>query len=149
MIFNYERCMGCKNKSFDIKVLLNNIFPAGICDMICDYNLHCSKCKTLNYEENRMKDRYYRWKIGYKSKTTAHNQIEFFQKYMTTPIFLSPTNRVNTRVFKKEIDNVMNKDSVKEKFKNNKMFLQAVKSCKERMEENTSHYGILLRPWSF
>ena len=37
----------------DIKVLLNNIFPAGICDEICNCNLHCSKCKELNDNERR------------------------------------------------------------------------------------------------
>ena len=37
----------------DIKVLLNNIFPTGICDEICSYNLHCSKCKDLKEKEYR------------------------------------------------------------------------------------------------
>ena len=40
----------------DLKDLLNNIFPAGICDEICDYNLHCSKCKDLNDKERRYID---------------------------------------------------------------------------------------------
>jgi hypothetical protein len=37
----------------DIMVLLNNIFPAGIFDEICNYNLPCSKCKDLNEKDNR------------------------------------------------------------------------------------------------
>ena len=34
------------------KVLLNDIFPAGICDEICNYNFYCFKCKILNLKEN-------------------------------------------------------------------------------------------------
>ena len=37
------------------KVLLNNMFPAGICDEICNYNLHCSKCKDFNEKENDLR----------------------------------------------------------------------------------------------
>ena len=41
MLFTYKNCGCCKKEMTDIKVLLNNIFPAGICDEICSYNLHC------------------------------------------------------------------------------------------------------------
>ena len=32
MLFTYKNCGCCKKEMTDIKVLLNNIFPAGICD---------------------------------------------------------------------------------------------------------------------
>ena len=35
------------------KVLLNDIFPAGIWDEICGYNLHCFKCRDLNDKERK------------------------------------------------------------------------------------------------
>ena len=56
MLFTYKNCGCCKKKMTDLKDLLNNIFPAGICDEICDYNLHCSKCKNLNDKERRYID---------------------------------------------------------------------------------------------
>ena len=34
-----------------VKVLLHNLFPTGMCDMIRDYNLHCSKCQDLRRKE--------------------------------------------------------------------------------------------------
>ena len=48
MLFTFKNCGCCKEEMTDIKVLLNNIFPAGIVDEICNYNLPCSKCKDLN-----------------------------------------------------------------------------------------------------
>ena len=56
MLFTYKNCGCCKKEMTDLKDLLNNIFPAGICDEICDYNLHCSKCKDLNDKERRYID---------------------------------------------------------------------------------------------
>ena len=53
MLFTYKNCGCCKKEMTNTKVLLNNIFPAGICDEICDYNLHCEKCKDLNEKECR------------------------------------------------------------------------------------------------
>ena len=48
MLSTYKNCGCCKKEMTKVKVLLNNIFPAGIYDEICNYNLHCSKCKELN-----------------------------------------------------------------------------------------------------
>ena len=110
MLFTYGNCKCCKNESANVKVLLNNIFPAGICDMICDYNTHCSKCKDL-YDKER------RYIYRYKQLTKPELQINFFQTQMPTPIYLSNNNRVNLRTFRKEIDNVLDTDSCKEQFK--------------------------------
>ena len=58
---------------------------------------------------------------------------------MPTPIYLSNTNRVNLRTFRKEIDNVMDIDSCKEQFKKNKLFLSAVKSYVKKEWKSTHH----------
>ena len=63
----------------NLKVLLNNIFPAGMCDEICDYNLYCSKCKELNDEENK----YINQKYRYKELTVPELQHEFLQNTNT------------------------------------------------------------------
>ena len=51
MLFTYKNCGCCKKEMTHIKALLNNIFPAGICDEICSYNFHCSKCKGWREKE--------------------------------------------------------------------------------------------------
>ena len=135
MLFTYKNCGCCKKEMTNIKVLLNNIFPAGICDEICNYNLHCSKCKELNDKENK----YINQKYRYKQLTIPENQINFFQTEMPTPIYLSNTRRVNLRTFRKEIDNVMDNDNVKEQFKKNKLFLSAVKSYVKKEWKSTHH----------
>ena len=67
----------------DIKVLLNNIFPAGICDEICNYNLHCSKCKDLNDKERRyIKFKYHFDYFNDKDLTRVEKQIYFFKTRM-------------------------------------------------------------------
>ena len=53
MLFTYKNCGCCKKEMTDLKDLLNNIFPAGICDEICDYNLHCTKCKRAGSHGGR------------------------------------------------------------------------------------------------
>ena len=135
MLFTYKNCGCCKKEMTNIKVLLNNIFPAGICDEICNYNLHCSKCKELNDKENK----YINQKYRYKQLTIPENQINFFKTQMPTPIYLSNTRRVNLRTFRKEIDNVMDNDNVKEQFKKNKLFLSAVKSYVKKEWKSTHH----------
>ena len=77
----------------DIKVLLNNIFPAGICDEICDYNLHCSKCKELNDKERR----YINIQLSFltifeeKELTRVEKQIHFFKQGWKNHLSIYPT----------------------------------------------------------
>ena len=66
----------------DIKVLLNNIFPAEICNEICDYNLHCSKCKDLNDEERRYISLNYHFDFDTNQLTKTEKQIHFFKTRM-------------------------------------------------------------------
>jgi hypothetical protein len=104
-----KNCGCCKKEMTNLKILLNNISPAGICDEICDYNLYCSKCKELNDKENK----YINQKYRYKELAIPELQINFFKTQMPTPIYLSNTCRVNLTTFRKEIDNVMDTDQRK------------------------------------
>ena len=117
MLFTFKNCRCCKKEMTDIKVLLNNIFPAGICDEICDYNLYCSKCKDLYDKERTYKD------FTSLCLTTTEKQIHFFQTRMEkSPIFLSNTNRTNTRVMKREIDELMDRSDCKIELLNSRLF---------------------------
>ena len=118
MLFTYKNCGCCKKEMTNIKVLLNNIFPAGICDEICDYNLYCSKCKELNDKENK----YISQKYRYKQLTIPENQINFFQTEMPTPIYLSNTNKTNLKIFRKEIDDLLENETLKQRFIKDKTF---------------------------
>ena len=123
----------------NIKVLLNNIFPAGICDEICDYNLHCSKCKDLSDKERR----YFNYHFDYfndKQLTRVEKTIYFFKTRMEkSPIDLSNTNRTNTRQMKREIDVLMDTYKLKQEFKHDKLFLMAIKCFVKREWKITYH----------
>ena len=97
------------------KVLLNNIFPAGIFDEICIYNLYCFKCKDLNLKENEFQKELRRGK----HLTTSEKQILFFKTEIPTPLFLSNTNRSNIRQMKREIDVLLDTYKLKQEFKHN------------------------------
>ena len=116
MLFTYKNCGCCKKEMTNLKVLLNNIFPAGICDEICDYNLHCSKCKDLNDRERRYID--FNYHFDYfedKELTRVEKIIYFFNTRMEkSPIYLSNTNRTNVRTMKKEIDDLMDTYKLKQ-----------------------------------
>jgi hypothetical protein len=77
----------------DTKVLLNNSFLAGICDDICDYSLHCSKCKDLNDKERRYINFSYRFDYFKDKKLTrVEKHIYFLKTRMEkSPIYLSNT----------------------------------------------------------
>ena len=128
MLFTCKNCRCCKKEMTDIKVLLNNIFPAGICDEICDYNLYCSKCKDLNDKERTYKEVIYHFDFESWQLTTTEKQIYLFQTSMNkSPIFLSNTNRTNTRIMKREIDESMDRSDCRIELLNNRLFFQAIK----------------------
>ena len=136
MLLTYKNCGCCKKEMTDIKVLLNNIFPAGICDEICDYNLHCFKCKNLNLKENEFQKELCKGK----HLTTPEKQIRFFKTEMPTPIFLSNTNRTNVRQMKREIDALLDTYKLKQEFKHDKLFLMAIKSFVKTEWKTTHHF---------
>ena len=135
MLFTYKNCGCCKKEMTNIKVLLNNIFPAGICDEICDYNLYCSKCKDLNKKEPMFMMKRYR----HKQLTRPELQIYFFQTEMPTPIYLSNTNKTNLKIFRKEIDDLLENETLKQRFIKDKTFFQAVKSLIKKDWKYTHH----------
>ena len=116
-----------------MKVLLNYMFPAGICDMICDYNTHCFKCNNLLFKENGYN------KYTHGRHTTVEKQRGFFQTEMPTPIYLSDTNQTHVRAMRREIDVLMGTMALKERFQHDKMFLQAIKSYVKKNWKYTYH----------
>ena len=128
MLFTYKTC--CKREMTDIKVLLNNVFPAGICAEICNYNLHCFKCKNLYPKENEFRKG--------KHLTTSERQILFSKTEMPTHFFY-PTPTEQIRQMKREIDVMMDTSKLWQKFKHDKLFLMAVKSF-VKMEWKTTHH---------
>ena len=58
-----------------VKVLLNNNFPAGICEDTCDYNLQCFKCKNWNLKENELQKE----RKGKHLTKSEKKQIRFLQ----------------------------------------------------------------------
>ena len=92
MLFNYENCQCCKKEGINIKILLSNILPAGICEEICSYNLYCSKCLDLNEKEKGYTDFNYHFDFHKHFRlTTTEKPIDFFKTRMTTPIYISHT----------------------------------------------------------
>ena len=73
---------------------------------ICNYNLHCSKCKELNDKERTyITFNYHFDQFEEKELTRVEQQIHFFKTRMEkSPIYLSNTDRTNVRVMKREID---------------------------------------------
>ena len=128
MLFTFKNCGCCKKEMTKVKVLLNNIFPAGICDEICDYNLHCAKCKDLNDRERRYID--FNYHFDY------FNYYFFKTRMEKSPIYLSNTNRTNTRQMKREIDVLMDTFKLKQEFKHDKLFLMAIRVFCEKGVEN-------------
>ena len=130
MLFTYKNCRRCKKEMTNQKVLLNNIFPAEICNEIYHYNLHCSKCEDLYEKERRHID--FNYHFNYfedKELTRVEKQIYFFKTRMEkSPIYLSNTNRTNTRQMKREIDVLMDTFKLKQEFKHDKLFLMAIKT---------------------
>ena len=57
-----------------------------------------------------------------------------------SPIYLSNTNRTNTRQMKREIDVLMGTFKLKQEFKHNKLFLMAIKSFVKREWKTTYHF---------
>ena len=98
MLFTYKNRGCCKKEMTNLKVLLNNIFPAGICDEICDYNLHCSKCKDLNDRERRYIDFNYHFDYFNDKQTdeSRKDNLFFLNKDGKNHLFIYPTRTEQT-----------------------------------------------------
>ena len=128
MIFNYKNCSCCKKNSSNIKVELNHILPANVCEMIGEHNLYCEKCKYLHEKETILLNiEYYKEHLN-----NTEKQIYILKDYIKSPIYLSGTNKTNLRIMKKEIDQLLDTEQLKEEFKKNKLFLSAIKSYVKR-----------------
>ena len=106
----------------DLKVLLNNIFPADRERRYIDFNYH------FDYFND-------------KQLTRVEMIIYFFKTRMEkSPMYLSNTNRTNTRQMKREIDVLMDTYKLKQEFKHDKLFLVAIKSFVKREWKTTYHF---------
>ena len=76
----------------------------------------------------------------HKELTRPELQIYFFQTEMPTPIYLSNTNKTNLRIFRKEIDDLLENEALKQRFKKDKTFFQAVKSLIKKDLKFTYHW---------
>ena len=138
--------LGC----YDFMLVLNNIFPAGICDEICSYNLHCSKCKDLREKEYR----YITYNQDYfedkEINSVAEKQIYVFKTRMeASPIDLS--DNVNDRQMRREINILMKSPTLKKG-----IFLQATKSYVKKnlghtyqMLEDLHNINAIKNSWMF
>ena len=58
---------------------------------------------------------------------------------MPTPIYLSNTNKTNLKIFRKEIDDLLENETLKQRFIKDKTFFQAVKSLIKKDWKYTHH----------
>ena len=130
-ILNYGGCDKCNKRRCDIKMVLCNVLPANVCDMMGGYIIanDCWKCHWMKAREEKsldvtdyMKDKH--------TLTKPELQLLFFREYQPSELRMGYRNKTSTR-FNKEISRLLDKQSVKEKYASNKMKLQAIRSfCK-------------------
>lgn len=130
-LFNYGECKMCKRRRCNKKMALCNVLPANVCDMIGDYVNDCWRCEWMKENE----DNFLKGFTGeYNDVNRPSNQLQFFRMFKT-PLLNTlgeiHDSKVRERTYKKEIDRMLDKQSVKDKYVFNKMDLQALKSyCK-------------------
>ena len=128
-LFNYGECNVCKMRKCKKKLVLCNVLPANVCNMIGDYINECWRCEKLKENEKH----FFKGFTGVNDDVNrASNQLKFFTIFNKP--FLSTHQTCNDRSgkqFKKEIDRIFDKQNVKDKYVFNKMDLQVLKSyCK-------------------
>ena len=122
-LFNYEQCKMCKKCNNDIKIELSKILPANVCNKIGEYSGKCHKCKTILKQEDRFFKCCLTWvpslieKQIYLISVMCQTKFDFHLPYGQSLIEM-----------KKQIDIIFDDPEVKEKYRNNKMLLQATKS---------------------
>ena len=125
-LFNYEHCKKCKKCNNDIKIELSKVLPVNVCNNICEYNVNCSKCKTLLKRE----DEFFKNRTG-GVMPLIEKQIFFISSWEYKLFCYIPSGQ-GLIVMKKQIDFIFDDQKVKEKYFKNKMLLQATKSWAKR-----------------
>ena len=126
MLFNYDECNACKRRRYNKKMVLSNVLPANVCDIIGDYVNDCWRCEWMKERERDF--------VNENSKMTKPELQLLFFKTFKKPLLneIQLCSDRNGKQFKKESDRILDKQKVKEKYLNNKIDLQALKSyCKQ------------------
>lgn len=146
MLFNYSKCECCKNNKNDVKITLHHLLPVNMCNMICDYILHCKYCNSLLEDEIKF--------TKHKQEENVSKielQIRFFQLYNKPPFEWKDVKKVkiqkmNAIIDKSVCDDIMFKKAMKSYFSFwcrlfTKTYLPAV-GHKERLRDETKwHQG--------
>ena len=140
-LFNYKNCTYCKNNNNDFKIELSKIMPVNVCDKICEYNVSCSKCRSLHLKEVEfMEDK----ELPDEGLEKFELQLDFFRKMMCShdPMEFHTQGHPNIMYFhydkyhRKRIDRLFDENCVKKRFKDKRMYYQAIKSyCKNNVME--------------
>ena len=132
-LFNYDNCP-CKNKKCKSVVALANILPVNVCNLIGGYiKPTCFDCRYLREEEEHfMSDK----NIPEEGLEKAELQLNIIQQIQNNDITQLTGCHFSLKHYRKNIDRVFDIQEVKERFKNRKMYYQALKSyCKNNEYE--------------
>ena len=130
---NYDNCP-CKNKKCKSVVALANILPVNVCNLIGGYiKPTCFDCWYLRDEEEHfMSDK----NIPEEGLEKAELQLNIIQQIQNNDITQLTGCHFSLKHYRKNIDRVFDIQEVKERFKNRKMYYQALKSyCKNNEYE--------------
>ena len=126
-LFDYSKCESCKKNKNDIKTELSKVLPVNVCNLVGDCDIKCFKCRSLYLKEiDFMKDK----EIPDEELRKAELQLDLFRKMF---MFRDPMKYPEIfQNYPKKINNMFDKESVKERFNGRKMYYQALKSfCKK------------------
>ena len=130
-LINYSGCIECKKGRCNKKMALCNVLPANVCDMIGNYVNDCSRCHWMKDMEEIF---FKAFTVEMNDANKPSNQLKFLslakKPYLLTHNKITNNDR-SFRKYRKEIDRILDKQSVKDKYASNKMRLQIIKSfCK-------------------
>ena len=143
MLFNYNNCLSCKKKIDDVKITLHQLFPANICNKICEYNVHCKYCHLLVEDERKFSKHRQEENVS-----KIELQLRFFQLYNKPPFEWKDVKKVKVQKLNAIIDNNGNDDimfnkAMKSYF--NLMYIMFIKDYipaignKEKLKNETKH----------
>ena len=129
-LFNYSKCEQCKRRRYNKKMVLCNVLPTNVCDTIGEYVNDCWRCEKMKDNE---KDFFTGFTGENNDINRPSNQLLFFRIYKS-PFLTQHMDCFDEglKKYKKEIDRILDRPSVKDKYVFNKMDLLALKSfCKK------------------
>ena len=132
-LFNYDSCF-CKNQNCKSVVALANILPVNVCNLIGGYiKPTCFDCWYLmGEEEHFMRGR----TIPEAGLEKAELQLKNIEQMQHNDITQLTGSHYYMKQSRKSIDRIFDKQEVEERFKNRKMYFQAVKPyCKNNERE--------------